>query len=375
MAKRVILAVAGAGKTYHICNQLDKERRNLVLAYTNENVDNIRRELVKLYKDIPKNTVVMTFHAFLFRNAILPYETTIASFFSCSNFISTGISMSDPPPKGSFRNGRWMSNKYYVPKDKLGHYVNNSRQYFCKKLSELVLYVKSETKDLLTLVIGRVNKFYDCVMIDEFQDFREYDYDFLMAFAGAVDNILLVGDFYQHSVSAINNSGKPFKLRKGEELLYEEFVSQLEDMDFEVDDVSLLKSRRCSVNICDFVSKKLNISIESQGLNVGDVIWVGNLSEAEAVLRNSEIVKLVYQDASVYRFKAMNWSYSKGSTFKSVCVILTDKLEQLEDDGFKLSDQSKQTINKLYVALTRSSGNLYLMKSSLFKKLKPRYLS
>jgi DNA helicase-2/ATP-dependent DNA helicase PcrA len=63
MAKRVILAVAGAGKTYHICNQLDKERRNLVLAYTNENVDNIRRELVKLYKDIPKNTVVMTFHS------------------------------------------------------------------------------------------------------------------------------------------------------------------------------------------------------------------------------------------------------------------------------------------------------------------------
>lgn len=32
MAKRVILAVAGAGKTYHICHEIDPTKRNLILA-------------------------------------------------------------------------------------------------------------------------------------------------------------------------------------------------------------------------------------------------------------------------------------------------------------------------------------------------------
>ena len=43
MGKKVMLAVAGAGKTYHICHAIDKEKRNLILAYTHENIDNIEK--------------------------------------------------------------------------------------------------------------------------------------------------------------------------------------------------------------------------------------------------------------------------------------------------------------------------------------------
>ena len=45
MAKRVILAVAGAGKTYHICHTIDPTKRNLILAFTHENIFNIQKEL------------------------------------------------------------------------------------------------------------------------------------------------------------------------------------------------------------------------------------------------------------------------------------------------------------------------------------------
>lgn len=41
MAKRVILAVAGAGKTYHICHEIDPTKRNLILAFTHENIHNL----------------------------------------------------------------------------------------------------------------------------------------------------------------------------------------------------------------------------------------------------------------------------------------------------------------------------------------------
>lgn len=56
--------------------------------------------------------------------------------------------------------------------------------------------------------MNTINMFYDQLMIDEFQDFREYDYDLMTTLSKYVNNILLVGDYYQHSVSAINNSFK-----------------------------------------------------------------------------------------------------------------------------------------------------------------------
>lgn len=45
MAKRIILAVAGAGKTYHICHKIDPTKRNLIIAFTHENIHNIQKEL------------------------------------------------------------------------------------------------------------------------------------------------------------------------------------------------------------------------------------------------------------------------------------------------------------------------------------------
>ena len=48
MAKRVILAVAGAGKTYHICHEIDPTKKNLILAYTHENIHNIQNYVMHM---------------------------------------------------------------------------------------------------------------------------------------------------------------------------------------------------------------------------------------------------------------------------------------------------------------------------------------
>lgn len=78
MAKKVILAVAGAGKTYHICHNLDENKRNLILAFTHENINNIRRELFdangtihktpQFQHSIPLFTIISFFHT----NILLP---------------------------------------------------------------------------------------------------------------------------------------------------------------------------------------------------------------------------------------------------------------------------------------------------------------
>lgn len=372
MDKQIILAVAGAGKTYHICHSIDPTKKNLILAYTNENIHNIERELCDAHKGVPQLTTVMTFDSFVYRHLICPYEPSIAEHFSCPAFVSSGICTIDPPSRQIINaKGRMVANPKYVTKDKLRHYITNKGQYYCATLSELVLQVKKGRKSLVKRIAARLNLFYDNVLIDEFQDFREHDYELIMTLAKQLNSVMLVGDYYQHSVSATNNSGKPFKNKKSD-IGYSEFISELQSVGFKVDTKTLDKSRRCSTEICDYVRKKLGINISSYNEHEGSVIWVEDL--AVEILDNKQIVKLVFKEADKYSFQALNWSYSKGDTVDAACVILTERFDQLDNENFSIQGIPVSTINKLYVAMTRSCGDLYLMKSSTFKRLRDSYI-
>lgn len=371
MDKQIILAVAGAGKTYHICHSIDPTKRNLILAYTHENIHNIENELCDAYKSVPEMTTVMTFDSFVYRHLICPYEPSIAEHFSCPMFISNGICTIDPPSRQIKNAGGKSINPNYVAKDKLRHYVTNQDQYYCATLSELVLQVKKGRDSLLKRAAARLNLFYDYVLIDEFQDFRKHDYELIIALAKQLNRVMLVGDYHQHSVSATNNSGKPFKKGR-KDVGYSDFISELQSAGFYVDTTTLNRSRRCSTEICDYVSKKLGINISSCDEHEGSVIWADD--SATEILDNGQIVKLVFKGADKYSFQALNWSYSKGDTVNAACVVLTDRFEQLDNGDFSIQDIPVSTINKLYVAMTRSSGDLYLMKASTFKKVKDLYI-
>lgn len=80
MAKRVILAVAGAGKTYRICHEMQPEQKNLIVAFTHANIKNIQNELLKEHGKIPDATRIMTFDAFVYHMIIRPYEKPFIIF-------------------------------------------------------------------------------------------------------------------------------------------------------------------------------------------------------------------------------------------------------------------------------------------------------
>lgn len=364
MDKKVILAVAGAGKTYHICHNIDIRKRNLIIAFTHENIRNIKNELNNAFGCIPELTTVSTFDSFVYKNFILPYEYTIAKYFNRVNFKSNGITMADPPAKTiKIANSTYVNNKDYVSKKYLNHYVTKNNQYYCKTLSELALQVKNKDTNLIKRAVSRLKLFYDNILVDEFQDFRNFNYELLIHLAKLFEKVTFVGDFYQHSVSALNNSGKPFNKNP----TYDSFVDLLHNLGFEVDKTSLVRSRRCAKEVCNYVKKKLNIDIVSSEINHGNIIWADGFSNE--VIRNDEIVKLVYKDSEKCSFNAMNWSYSKGCTLDSVCVILTKDFENIDDSSFVTEMISPSTVNKLYVAMTRSRGDLYLIKHSTLKKL------
>ena len=75
-----------------------------------------------------------------------------------------------------------------------------------------------------------------------------------------------------------------------------------------------------------------------------------------------------------YSFNAVNWSYSKGDTYNAVCVILTDKVADLQNESFDVSMLKEITKNKLYVAITRTKGDLYFVKKEVFDTIKELYL-
>lgn len=370
MAKRVILAVAGAGKTYHICHEIQPDKRNLIVAFTHANIKNIQSELIKAYGGVPEDTRIMTFDAFVYHMLIRPYETQIFEFFGEDyNFIATGITLQKPPQQRIKVKGREILKPKYK-KECIFHYMKGKEQYYCETLSELALYIKKGRESLVRTAAMRINLFFDNIMIDEFQDFREYDYDLIVKLSKYLTNIVLVGDYHQHSVSGQNNSGKPFKKAKTE-VSYKDFIEELQGKKFDVDETTLIQSRRCSEEICSFIKDKLGIQIQSAGINSGTVIRPLNIQE---ILDDKNIVKLVYDNASRYSFRAVNWSYSKGDTYESACVILTGTTDKLVEDSFSVSKLKTVTLNKLYVALTRSKGDLYIVTSNEFDEVKTSYI-
>src|SRR5690606_10005928 len=98
MDKRIILAKAGSGKTYYICNNLNPVNRNLIIAYTNQNISNIVNEVSKAHGSIPEHTEVITFHSFIYRNFVRPYELLISEKYNCPIFRSKGVSLVVPEP-------------------------------------------------------------------------------------------------------------------------------------------------------------------------------------------------------------------------------------------------------------------------------------
>lgn len=368
MDKRIILAVAGAGKTYTLCNCLNSNERNMILAFTNRNIYNIQRELIKNYGTLPKYTKIMTFHSFIYQFCIQPFLPSIFKIFQTEPFNIEGVSMKDPPENKKF-------NPYYIKQDYLGHYIDKNNKFFCGRLSELILYLNKKSKKnekFIHKITSRFLIFFDNILIDEFQDFRKNDYNFLILFLKQINNVTLVGDYYQHSVNGQNNFGKPFTDKINS---YEKYIQLLQDNKFYTDTSSLINSRRCSINICDFVNSKLNIPIKSADINTGNIIKV-SAKNIDDILSNNSIKKLILQKPSNgnYSFNYISWGNSKGDTYDKTCVILTDKTDNILEDNFEVKNISQIIRNKLYVALTRSKGDVYIIQKKLFDSVKNNYI-
>lgn len=330
--KRVLFAVAGAGKTTHLVNELTLTDRVLLLTYTENNARNLEAAIVKKFKKLPDNIVVSTYFSFLLNFLIKPF---------------------------CLKSRRRISRLYYA-KGEIPRYLKGEDRYITGGGEEVY---HSRAFPFASEYIGldklrnRIELFFDKVFVDEVQDFAGYDFDFIEMIGTANIDVLLAGDFFQHTFDTSRDGGK-------NKCLHDDYSSYKKRFSryYIVDEQTLSCSYRCPKTICSFVSNKIGIPISASGkMDSPPPVLIEDSSRIEAILQDEQIIKLFYRKSYEYRCNAFNWGACKGLTFDKVCVVLNPSTfaKFAKDD---LRSLAVSTRNKLYVACTRTSSLLYFVR-------------
>jgi len=210
----------------------------------------------------------------------------------------------------------------------------------------------------------RLEKYFSYIYIDEIQDFAGHDFTFLHTIVKANCEILFVGDFYQNTFDTSSdgkvNTGKRFED-------YNSYKKLFENMGLKVDTTTLLKSRRCSKTVCEFIKSKIGIDIEAYEDRLSVIKVINSQHDADEIINNNSIIKLFYEEHHKYNCFSQNWGKSKGSTYDNVCVVLNKTTHQ------KFAQQNLQSLapktkNKFYVACSRARNNLYFISNEFVRK-------
>jgi len=338
MDKRLILAVAGSGKTSLIIENLNLEKRCLLVTYTQNNYHNLRQKVIKKFGYLPENIRILTYETFLYRFCVKP--------FLSYKLRPKGITFNQPSLR--FAKG-------------LKRYMDSSKRLYSNRICKLLIEYEK-----MNDVVGRLNDFYDAFYIDEVQDFAGHDFDLLMYLAMSEIKVMLVGDFYQHTFATSRDGQKSKSLHKD----YNDFKKRFANMGIDVDEQCLSKSYRCSPTVCRFITEKIGIRIESHKTEETTISLIGSKEDVEKLMKDNSIVKLFYQNCSKYDCYSKNWGASKGEDCHTdVCVVLNGttmgkyKKEQL-------NQLAPTTKNKFYVACSRAKRHLYFIEESKVKHYK-----
>lgn len=340
MDKRVIFAVAGSGKTTHIINKLTLDKRFLILTYTTNNILTIRNSIIRKFGYFPENIKLQSYFVFLHSFCFKPLLSYCVK--------SKGINWKQPP-KFTLRLKR-TNPKFYLDA--------NNRLYH-NRIAKLC-----ETQNILSDINSRIEKYYDCLFIDEIQDFAGHDFNLLKSIAKANCEILFVGDFFQHTFDTSNDGN----VNSGIFNDYDSYKKLFQNMGLTVDTTTLQESFRCSKTVCDFIQDNIGISISAKTERVSTLKIIDNQFDADVVIQDNSIVKLFYRENYKYDCHSQNWGSSKGiNHYHDVCVVLNKTTKQ----AFKkqgLSTLKPQTKNKLYVACSRAKNHLYFVSDEFVKK-------
>lgn len=335
MDKRVIFAVAGSGKTSHIVKSLSLDKRSLIITYTNNNYTNLYNRILKKFNNVwPANISLMTYERFLLGFCYKPF---LADAWKARKLCFA--------PSTNNR----------VSKNSRMFYVTSDNHLYYNRLATLVEeYAIDDIKE-------RLMKYFDEFVLDEVQDIAGRDFSLLEKLMEISMNMLFVGDFYQHTF----DTSRDGMVNKNLHSNYDAYIKRFSQHGVMVDTDSLVNSWRCSNSICEFVSDKLGVRIGSNRKDDTVIKFLEDRKMVEEMKKDKNIVKLCFRKAYTFGLSYRNWGDTKGEDcYNDVCVLLNkNTFNKYKQD--KLDELSPLTRNKLYVAITRAHGNVYLIEGGI----------
>lgn len=294
MDRRLILAVAGSGKTSYLISPLDEMKRFLVVTYTDNNLAHLRRCILNRFGHLPQNITLLTYFQFLYRVCYRPFLKDRVG--------AKGLTWDMPSLSSRRYNSRH-------PR----YYLTDGGLLYHNRLARLCLMY------CVDLIKSRIEKFYDCFMIDEVQDIGGHDFNLIQSITPQKIDCLYVGDFYQHTFDTSRDGNTNPNLHKE----YDSYLKKWKSSGLLIDEATLSRSYRCSPTTCEFVLRELGIHIESHRQDSTRIVFVEEEGIAESLFRDDSIVKLFYKESDKYSCRSENWGASKGlDDFQDVCIVL-----------------------------------------------------
>lgn len=329
MDKKLILAVAGSGKTTHLIKNISSNQRTLIVTYTKANHDNLRKQLIQHFGYYPKFIQLFTYYTFIHWFCYKPYLY--------SKHKTKGI------------NYRTLPNRFARG---IERFVDKYGRLYHHRIAKFL-----DDENLYLLINNRIEKYFDVFMIDEIQDFAGHDFNFIKNVSKANINFLFVGDFYQHTYDTSRDGNVNKNLHSD----IEAYKNKFRELGLSIDESTLSNSYRCSPSICKYISEKIGIEIGSFKSEDTIIEFNEDDSFVEQLASDNNIIKLFYQNRSKYDCNSKNWGECKGENhYTDVCVVLNPKtLKHYKNDN--LLELPEKTKNKLYVAVSRANRNLYLI--------------
>lgn len=335
MDKRIILAVAGSGKTTHIVNSLSTNKRSLIITYTISNLENLSKKILHKFDNRwPENITLMSYFQFLFHFCYKPFLSDTVK--------AHGIFYQENPIR-------------FCSQKDIKYYLTSSGYFYSNRLSLFLQKTK-----IISDIKCRIEKYFDEIIIDEVQDIAGRDFNFLEDLMSLNVDMLFVGDFFQHTY----DTSRDGNVNKNLFSCYEDYIKRFKKTGFIIDTSTLKNSWRCGKRVCAFVSEKLGIQITSNRNEDDDthVFFIEDSDKENEIINDDCIIKLHYNKSHVFGLHHKNWGDSKGEDcYNDVCVVLNKKTFNLYRKE-KLNELETLTRNKLYVAIARAHGNVYLIK-------------
>lgn len=337
---RIIIAVAGSGKTTHLVNEAlsRPDARILITTYTEANEAEIEKKFIEKNGCIPSNITLSGWFAFLLQHGVRPYQGCVTETRIAGLHFNEGISAP------------------YTKETSLVHYLDGQNQIYRDKLSKFSLKCDRLSEGR---VLRRVAGIFDAIFIDEVQDLAGYDLELIELLMSSAAGVLLVGDPRQGTYST-SDSPKYTKFKKSGIVAYfRQLVAKRTDT--VLDEASLLVNHRCHPALCELSDALFPDFLRSKSSNTDvtghDGIFLVRERDVEAYLHAFAPMQLRYsRRTSVSDSRTvMNFGESKGLTFERVLIYPTKTFVGWLKDG--TTELKPDVRAKCYVALTRARSS------------------